>query len=51
MDPLQEQIDAFYDELYKDPEFLKELEKILQALVKKYFIDGEPFDPKELGWW
>lgn len=44
-DPLQEQIDAFYADLFEDPEFQEEMRRILNELVHKHLILGEPFDP------
>jgi hypothetical protein len=45
MDPTEEQINAFYQDLFQDPEFQAEIRKILNELVHKYLVLGEPFDP------
>jgi UDP-glucose 6-dehydrogenase len=45
VDYAQEQIDAFYKELFEDPEFLAELQAITDRLVHKHLVLGEPFDP------
>jgi hypothetical protein len=44
MDPTEDQINAFYEDLFQDPEFLAELERIRAELIEK-FVQGEPFDP------
>lgn len=50
MEPTQEQIDAFYKELFNTPEFLAELERISAELVHKHLVLGEPFPASNLGW-
>lgn len=44
-DDMQERIDAFNADLFDDEEFQAELRKILDELVHKHLVLGEPFDP------
>lgn len=44
MDPMQEQIDTFYKELFDDEDFQAYLRKLTDELIEKHIVRGEPFD-------